>query len=727
MIMGKFFSGYDRYGTFNLFTESGDLSSELERLLYTYARNLLGRHRLSVEFTFFLLDLIPEAVRRNIVERLVDLTTNTQSGSFRDASSLAQLVMNLTMEHPETDEKITLAFQAHIDEYHQSVKCGSNHDGVLIETARGIQRLFGLSDTDAEILLFLYAVSQFEGLETVWTSHRPHGRSRLIAVATGLDETAVTESLSAGSRMMITGILQTCSSQNNHSVSLTSDVIAAVSHQAPESMKSSYLIEMKPSSLTLDSFAVPDAARRIVGSLIGSTDRHHILVVGRPGLGKTEFIRCISRTTGKTPILYRLQSDSTAAIEFRRITAASCLIDTDGEILVLDECDHILNSRAVFAGNSDTITKGKINAFLDSSECGTIWIVNDADYLDSSVRRRFSYILDYPRPSLRQRAKLWSTIVSRRTETSISTNTIEKLAHRYPVSTGEFTSALAVVDSLNTDTNGSLDDESIMEEVLRTRVPAAGSPGTGKLEELINDTYDPTVLRTEPDLQRLTGALTGRHAREGDSRIQARLLFHGPPGTGKTRFAKHLADRLDMDLMSVTAADLLSEFVGRTEKSIAAVFHQAQAQDAVLLLDEVDSILSDRTAAIRSWERTQVNQLLTELESYQGIVIACTNLTAILDRAVLRRFDAKVEFKPLDPSGATTLFRRYFPDAELTSRSIDALTSIRELTPGDFVTAFRRIRFSQPDAHADEIIQMLADEVQQRDVGRQRRIGFGST
>ena len=150
--MSRFFSGYDRYGSFNLFTDSGNLSAELERLLYTYARNLLGRHRLSIEFVFFLLDLVPEGVRRNVVEPLADLTTNTQPGSFRDASSLAQLVMSLTMEHPETDEKVTLALQTHIDEYHQSVKCDRKHDGVLIEAARGIQRLFGLSDFDTEIV-----------------------------------------------------------------------------------------------------------------------------------------------------------------------------------------------------------------------------------------------------------------------------------------------------------------------------------------------------------------------------------------------------------------------------------------------------------------------------------------------------------------------------------------------------------------------------------------------
>ena len=251
--MSRFFSGYDRYGSFNLFTDSGDLSSDLERHLYTYARNLLGRHRLSIEFVFFLLELVPEAVRRNSAGPLVDLTTGAQPSSFRDASSLAQLVMTLSMENPETDGKIMQALQKHIDEYFQRTTHDGKQEGALTETTRGMQDLFRLSDTDATILVFLYAVSQFEGLETVWTSHTPHGRSRLIAVATGLDEAVVAEALSAGSRMMTSGLLQTIGGQSNFSVSLTSDIIAAISHRSPQSMKSNYLLEMKPSSLNLES------------------------------------------------------------------------------------------------------------------------------------------------------------------------------------------------------------------------------------------------------------------------------------------------------------------------------------------------------------------------------------------------------------------------------------------------------------------------------------------
>lgn len=166
-------SGYDRFGTFNLFIDSGDLNADLERLLYTYARNLLGRHRPSIEFLYYLLDLVPEAVRRSIADILADLTTNIHPDSFRDAASLAQLVTTFAAERPETDEKVLQALQEHVEGYHQSAKRDCHAEEPLTEAARGIQNLFRLTDAEREALLLLYAVSQFEAFETVWTSHRP--------------------------------------------------------------------------------------------------------------------------------------------------------------------------------------------------------------------------------------------------------------------------------------------------------------------------------------------------------------------------------------------------------------------------------------------------------------------------------------------------------------------------------------------------------------------------
>lgn len=105
-----------------------------------------------------------------------------------------------------------------------------------------------------------------------------------------------------------------------------------------------------------------------------------------------------------------------------------------------------------------------------------------------------------------------------------------------------------------------------------------------------------------------------------------RLCLYGPPGTGKTAFAHYLAKQLAKPLIIKRASDLLSPYIGETEMAVAAAFNQATKQQAILLIDEVDSFLQDRSKARQSWEVSMVNELLTQLEAFDGVFIASTNL-----------------------------------------------------------------------------------------------------
>ena len=87
-----------------------------------------------------------------------------------------------------------------------------------------------------------------------------------------------------------------------------------------------------------------------------------------------------------------------------------------------------------------------------------------------------------------------------------------------------------------------------------------------------------------------------------------------------------LADQLGMDLMLKKASDLISPYMGMTEQNFARTFRMAARENALLMIDEVDSFLQDRRGAQRSWEVTEVNEFLTQMESFPGIFIASTNL-----------------------------------------------------------------------------------------------------
>lgn len=193
------------------------------------------------------------------------------------------------------------------------------------------------------------------------------------------------------------------------------------------------------------------------------------------------------------------------------------------------------------------------------------------------------------------------------------------------------------------------------------------------------------------------------------------MLLHGLPGTGKTAFGKALAEKLDKPLLQHQASSLLSMWVGGTEKNIRSMFDEAQLEGGILLLDEADSFLRGRDLAQRSWEVTQVNELLTQMEAFDGIFICTTNRLDDLDAAALRRFDFKVEFRPLridqrlrligkccvalgvDPCVGDETWRQ-------RARQLDGLT------PGDAAAVLRRLRFLTGKPDLETLLAALSNE-----------------
>jgi len=224
--------------------------------------------------------------------------------------------------------------------------------------------------------------------------------------------------------------------------------------------------------------------------------------------------------------------------------------------------------------------------------------------------------------------------------------------------------------------------------------------------------FDPVLVNCDGDL----AGLTERLVRPGASR-QWSLCLSGPPGTGKSQFARYLAARLGMEVMQQRASDLLSMWVGESEKQIAAAFQTARARRAMLVIDEADSLLSDRREAVRSWEVTQVNEMLTWMESHPLPFICTTNLMDRIDQASLRRFTLKLRFSPLNAVQTTLAFERFF-GIVAPRRLAD------DLTPGDFATVRRKrdlLGVTDPSALVDWL-----DEEADAKGARARPIGFAA-
>jgi SpoVK/Ycf46/Vps4 family AAA+-type ATPase len=232
--------------------------------------------------------------------------------------------------------------------------------------------------------------------------------------------------------------------------------------------------------------------------------------------------------------------------------------------------------------------------------------------------------------------------------------------------------------------------------------------------------FDATLLRTDQPIAPVLDLL--------ERQPSGRLCLYGPPGTGKTALAAHIAERLDRPLLKRRAADLLGPYIGQTEQAIARMFREAERESAVLCLDEADSFLRDRQGAQRSWEVTQVNELLTRLEDFEGIFVASTNLMDSLDAAALRRFDFKLRFEWLDLQQRRHLLEQYVQRFDL-KRDMEEPERLRELgmldcvAPGDFAALSRRLE-ANAGCGERELLQWLRSEQAMKPGIRSSRIGF---
>lgn len=144
------------------------------------------------------------------------------------------------------------------------------------------------------------------------------------------------------------------------------------------------------------------------------------------------------------------------------------------------------------------------------------------------------------------------------------------------------------------------------------------------------------------------------------------------------------------------------------------MFAEARTQEAVLVLDEADSFLADRRDAQRSWEITQVNELLTQMEAFNGIFICTTNLMKKLDQASLRRFAFKLKFGYLNEDQRWTMFHRELTrlggnptDANAWGSAVRRLIN---LTPGDFAVVARQYDLWWATITAAELYEQLRHE-----------------
>ena len=243
----------------------------------------------------------------------------------------------------------------------------------------------------------------------------------------------------------------------------------------------------------------------------------------------------------------------------------------------------------------------------------------------------------------------------------------------------------------------------------------------------VNSSYDLSVLNTSIPAQEIVEMV--QNAIVNDRKSQGkekgiRILFYGLSGAGKTNLAQYIADAIGKKLLCKNASDILGMLVGESEKNIAKAFEEAKKQKKILLFDEVDSFFRERSYASQGWEITQVNEFLTQMEKFEGIVICTTNLRNIMDKAMQRRFHIMVEFKALKDEGVESLLGKYFPHFDFSEEDIRRISRFQSATPGDFGNLFSRLRFMNQEKVTETYITDELCKMQEEKEFGKRSIGF---
>ncbi len=439
----------------------------------------------------------------------------------------------------------------------------------------------------------------------------------------------------------------------------------------------------------------------------------NILLYGVPGTGKTELTKVIASELKKS--LYEISycDNNDEPIDGRKrleaYKSAQALLSNKNIFLMFDEIEDVFN-------NDDNPfrkrqkNKAWINRILENNVIPTMWITNDVYSIDNAVIRRFDMSIEVPIPTKSKRIE----IINKFSQNQLSIDAISKLASNKNIAPALISRALKVVSSLDKNKNKDKAFEMIIDNTLK----AQGHEGIKDNPSIsLPKTYNPNYINCNMDLEKLTLGISKSK--------NARIYLYGAAGTGKSAYGKYIAAKLEKPLIIKKGSDLLSMWLGKTEKNIANAFKEAKEESAVLVFDEVDSFLADRSNADKSWEVTQVNEMLVQMESFDGIFIATTNLMANLDKASLRRFDLKMEFGYLKPEQSWKLFKSECVNIGLSNffKIKKEVESLSILTPGDFAAVLRQNRFN-PIENSRDFYERLKSEVEIKNIDSSKKMGF---
>jgi transitional endoplasmic reticulum ATPase len=443
----------------------------------------------------------------------------------------------------------------------------------------------------------------------------------------------------------------------------------------------------------------------------------NILLYGESGVGKTELAKTLA-TLAKAQLISvsakgnelrnpsdELEAESNVAhlrLQYHGLMQ-SMLKNDNGSILLVDEAEDLFHE--YYSGIK--VSKERLHQVVEANKTPTIFITNHIEDLPHSfIRRCLCMEITSPPKSIKL-ALLSKPLVGLR----ISQTFKENLADIDALTPANIASAAHVAKAIGL--TGKAAEQCVHQHIEQT-LSACGLQSTVSHyhAEL---PFDKQFINIKGDVSSIDELIKAVTTFDG-----TRALLFGVPGTGKTALVNHLADCLEQELITVKCSDVLGKYVGESEKAVARIFRQAREQNAILFLDEVDSLLSSRSSLTNQFERQLVNEFLQQIEQSELTIFAATNHAQIVDKAALRRFDFKLTLTYLNQQQVLKLYQNVV--GKISKVEQQQLMQMKQLTAGDFAIVARRNRLSRKPLTHVQNIQLLQEENSRKE--KHQSIGF---
>ena len=567
-----------------------------------------------------------------------------------------------------------------------------------------------------------------------------------IAAVAGVNEQEVAEALRAGSRLERIGMVENLISEHNITdladLMKVSDQLPPVlmrEYQGPHDLMAVFTRPATKSLLAAADFQFVADDMAVLGTLLRQAVTSHaagvnVLLYGPPGTGKTELAKVAAEAARLD--LYEVEyadrdgNSLSGRDRYRSLQISQQFLKASENVaLLFDEVEDVfpplstdtaqliarLDSALEAPASNSVSGKAWVNQILETNPVPVIWITNRIEQIDPAFRRRFQYHLELKSPPPGARLGLVTRALA---DVNVSAEFAARLSERRGLTPAQIRTAVRFSQLVGGPEQTLADSERLIERQLQNADKALGHQAHERGARPVVTQYALDLLNCESrfEIPRIVAALQRRAA--------GSLCFYGPPGSGKTALAEHIAQSLQRPLLIRQASDLASKYVGETEQNMARMFENAAAEGAVLLLDEADSFLRSRRMAERNYEVSEVNEMLAGMERFGGVFICTTNLFEELDEAALRRFAFKIRFKPLRAEQREQMFARE-AGATPTAEQCDRLAALDALTPGDFAAVRQQVEILDEQLTPDEFLSQLEAEHRIKPEVRARRsIGF---